>query len=110
MVALTQSGEVAGYVFARRAADEAEILNLAVLAAHARRGVGTGLVDAVLGDLVDAGIVRVFLEVRESNAGARAFYDRLGFRPVGRRRGYYSKPREDAVVLAYEIRGSKRRA
>lgn len=106
-VALSPTASVAGYIFARRAANEAEILNLAVHPGHGRRGLGSGLLRTVLGDLERAGAIRVFLEVRESNAPARAFYQGRGFRPVGRRAGYYTRPREDALILVHEISGVK---
>jgi ribosomal-protein-alanine N-acetyltransferase len=104
-VAVTEDGTVAAYVVARGVLDEAEILNLAVHPDHARRGLGTALVQAVIQDLGRAGARRVFLEVRVSNAGAQAFYTRLGFEARGWRRGYYTHPREDALVLAREIPG-----
>jgi ribosomal-protein-alanine N-acetyltransferase len=103
LVAASPAGQVVGYLFAHHAADEGEILNLAVDPAHSRCGVGTALVQTVLRDLGDAGVARVFLEVRESNRPAQAFYQILGFTPVSRRPRYYSRPREDALVLMYEI-------
>jgi ribosomal-protein-alanine N-acetyltransferase len=104
-VTVTGAGTVAAYLVARRVLDEAEILNLAVHPDHARQGLGTGLIRDVMADLGRAGARRVFLEVRASNAGAQAFYARLGFEAKGRRRGYYSAPREDALVLARDIPG-----
>jgi ribosomal-protein-alanine N-acetyltransferase len=50
-----------------------------------------------------AGASRVFLEVRQSNTDARAFYATLGFLEVGRRRGYYRDPAEDALVLSRSV-------
>ncbi len=104
-MAVTEKEAVAGYLFARRVMDEAEILNLAVHPGHLRRGLGTALVQDVLQDLAGAGAHRVFLEVRASNVGAQAFYRHLGFESRGRRRGYYSHPTEDALILAREIPG-----
>jgi len=98
-VAVTETQAVAGYVVARCAVDEAEILNLAVHPGHLRRGLGSALVQDLVGDLGRAGVRRVFLEVRESNVGAQAFYRHLGFRSLGRRRGYYTHPTEDALIL-----------
>ena len=104
-MAVTGTGAVAGYLVARCVLEEAEILNLAVHPDHTRRGLGTALVQDVLGDLGRAGARKVFLEVRVSNAGAQAFYARLGFESKGRRRGYYSDPPEDALILARDIPG-----
>ena len=94
---------VAGYLFARRATDEAEILNLAIHPDHRRRGLATALVTGALQDLAQAGARRVFLEVRAANYEAQAFYQTLGFALRGRRKGYYSLPREDALVLSRDL-------
>lgn len=96
-------GTVAGYVIARHAADEGEILNLAVAPAHRGGGIGRALVERALAALADCGAATVFLEVRESNAVARRLYARLGFQEVGRRVRYYRRPAEDAVVLRTAI-------
>lgn len=92
-------GAVAGYVVARSARDEGEILNLGVAGAHRRRGIGRGLVERALALLEQRGVQAVYLEVRESNAVARKLYRSLGFAEVGRRGRYYSHPVEDAVIL-----------
>ncbi len=89
-----------GYLFARAAADEAEILNLAVREDHRRRGIGRCLLETALGDFWRVGVRTVYLEVRESNEAGQTFYQALGFREVGRRRSYYQKPCEDALILA----------
>jgi ribosomal-protein-alanine N-acetyltransferase len=97
------AGAVAGYVVAHDAADEGEILNLAVAPAQLRRGVGRALVEEALAVLAGRGVSEVFLEVREGNGAARALYGALGFREVGRRARYYRRPVEDAVVLRAAI-------
>jgi ribosomal-protein-alanine N-acetyltransferase len=94
-----QGGAIIGYVIARHALDEAEILNLGVASTRQRQGVGRALVQAMLAQLRQWGVASVFLEVRESNAAARRLYGALGFAQVGRRRAYYRLPTEDAVVL-----------
>ena len=90
---------VLGYVVAIFAADEGEIGNLAVDDAARGRGIGAMLVQRVLDEATQRAVATVYLEVRESNAGARRLYDRCGFGEVGRRRGYYQRPVEDALVL-----------
>jgi ribosomal-protein-alanine N-acetyltransferase len=90
---------VGGYIVALDAADEGEILNLAVAPGGRRRGLGRALVDAMLDTLADRGVRHVYLEVRESNAPARALYAALGFAEAGRRKAYYRRPVEDAIVL-----------
>ena len=102
LVAAASDG-VAGYVVAQDAADEGEILNLAVTPARHRDGIGRALVERVLVTLAGRGVQRVFLEVREGNAAARALYAALGFQEVGRRPRYYRRPVEDAIVLRAAI-------
>lgn len=93
------AGTIIGYALARRIDAEAEILDVAVDLDVRRRGIGRALLTGLLTTLGGAGVAAVFLEVRASNAPAIALYGGLGFTPVGRRRGYYANPREDAVLL-----------
>jgi ribosomal-protein-alanine acetyltransferase len=101
------NGQLAGFVVGSTLAGEAEILNLAVKAAFRRAGVGGSLVRALLKRYAETGVGRVFLEVRESNRGAIALYEWLGFRQVGRRERYYRDPAEGALVLAKDLRRRK---
>jgi ribosomal-protein-alanine N-acetyltransferase len=94
-------GEVVGFLFARIAADEMEILNLAVEPAAREHGVGGALLAAALAYGAKAAVTSVFLEVRESNRRARQFYERRGFAVTGRRPRYYHRPEEDALVMAH---------
>lgn len=94
---------VIGYVFLRSAADEGEIVNMAVASEHQRRGVGRRLLEAACERLRDAGVRRVFLEVRESNDVGQGFYEAMGFRSIGRRSRYYRNPPESAVVLIRDL-------
>lgn len=96
-------GRVAGILIGRVAADEFEILNLAVGKAFRRRGVATQLVSAAVDSARTEGARQAYLEVRASNEGGIAFYTRFGFRQFGRRIGYYHNPVEDAAVLARQI-------
>lgn len=96
-------GGVAGYALASVAADEGEILNLAVEPGARRRGVGRELLEALLAMFRAEGIGTVHLEVRESNAAAMHLYRRAGFRPVSVRRAYYRNPTENAVTMALPI-------
>src|SRR5690349_4071220 len=95
-------GAVAGYVIGRHAADEAEILDLAVRRDVRRRGVARRLIDAVAARSRRLGLARVYLEVRESNTAAVGLYAQRGFQQVGRRSAYYRSPSEDALVLALD--------
>jgi [ribosomal protein S18]-alanine N-acetyltransferase len=96
-------GRVAGILIGRVAADEFEILNLAVGKACRRRGIATQLVSSALEHARAAGARRSYLEVRASNAAGIAFYARMGFRECGRRPKYYRDPMEDAVLLVSHI-------
>ena len=80
---------VAGFVLSRLAADEAEILTIAVDPAQRHRGLGRKLLDVHLPGLVRRGVERLFLEVAEDNGPALGLYRAFGFREVGRRPGYY---------------------
>ena len=90
-----------GFALGRVMADEAELLTIAVHPDHRRAGLGT----ALLGSYHDAALCRgaatSFLEVAETNAGARALYARAGYTPAGRRKGYYTEatPPVDALIL-----------
>ena len=90
---------ISGIVVGRQVLDEAEILNLAVRQGVRRQGEGRALVRRVLQVFAERQVSRVFLEVRESNVGAIAFYRGLGFKAVGTRKDYYREPSEAAMVM-----------
>jgi [ribosomal protein S18]-alanine N-acetyltransferase len=94
---------VAGFVAARRTADEGEILNIAVRPDFRRKGIASALLRAVLDEFLSSPVLRVFLELRESNLPARELYQRHGFVPSGRRKGYYRHPTEDALCMHKEF-------
>lgn len=79
-----------GLIISRAAADEAEILSVAVAASARGRGIARKLLALHLGRLAAHGISAVFLEVDEDNTPARRLYRRAGFHEVGRREGYYA--------------------
>jgi ribosomal-protein-alanine N-acetyltransferase len=91
--------QVIAFLAARQAADEAEILNIAVHRNFRSKGVASALLLAALDAFRRAAIAQVFLELRESNLPARSLYERYGFLPAGRRKSYYSNPIEDAVCM-----------
>lgn len=94
-----------GFIVVRVAADEAEILTLAVVPSGRRRGAGGALLDAAMGRAWSAGARTMFLEVAQHNAPARGLYAACGFAQVGRRRGYYG-PGADALVLRSDLTSS----
>jgi len=99
-------GRVAGILIGQVAADEFEILNLAVAKANRRHGIAIQLLKAALESARAAGARKIYLEVRASNEAGIAFYSRMGFRVSGRRPNYYRDPVEDAVLLALHTNGS----
>lgn len=90
-----------GFVLARVAAQESEILTIAVDPALRKRGTGRLLLEAAMAEAASRGAAEMFLEVAETNGPALALYGRCGFRPVGRRREYYEGPngKLDALIL-----------
>ena len=90
---------VVGYVVAWFVVDEAEVANVAVALEARGRGIGARLLDEAIHVARREGAAAVYLEVRDSNAAARALYASRGFVEVGRRRRYYRRPVEDALVM-----------
>jgi ribosomal-protein-alanine N-acetyltransferase len=100
--AFAAGGETGGFVLVRAAGGEAEILTLAVAPAARRRGIGSSLVLAACHQAQEMGAEAVFLEVGQANEPAKLLYARLGFREVGRRKGYFQRSggsNEDALVF-----------
>lgn len=91
--------ELFGYVGLMSVLDEGYISNVAVAPAYRRRGIASALLDALLRRAEEKELAFVSLEVRAGNAPAIALYERFGFAEVGRRRGYYSAPKEDALLM-----------
>jgi ribosomal-protein-alanine N-acetyltransferase len=89
---LRMGRKVIGFAVSRRAADEAEILSIAVAGSHRGRGLSRDLLLTHLGHLAGRGVRAVFLEVEENNQPARRLYERAGFALVGRRERYYRQP------------------
>lgn len=95
------SEKIIGFGAAQVTLDECEILTLAVAPEMRGAKLGARLLDELLRFATERGAARVFLEVRPSNAAARALYARRGFAEVGRRRAYY-RDGEDALLLRRE--------
>lgn len=101
-----KDGKLAGYVILYYVLDEGEIARIAVDSQNRRQGVAGLLFERVLEVCGCRGIARLMLEVRESNEVAIAFYRKCGFTRDGLRRGYYEKPKEDAVLMSREMIGA----
>jgi ribosomal-protein-alanine acetyltransferase len=91
-------GTLVGFLVARHVRGEWELENIVVSAELRGRGIGKRLLDGLLARVRETESWGVFLEVRESNVGARKFYQKAGFREIGRRKSYYADPAEDAVL------------
>lgn len=103
---LRVGSDFAGFVMSRCAADEAEILSIAVTRRCRGRGLARQLLNLHLGRLAALGVKALFLEVDENNAPAIKLYRRAGFREVGKRANYYPQPdsrKAAALVLRREI-------
>lgn len=99
----------AGFVIARLAADEGEIITIAAHPDHRRHGIGRRLLAAVIDKLRAQGAAALFLEVAAGNHPARAFYEQAGFRQTGRRAGYYRAADGTAAdALVYRLRTTSR--
>lgn len=98
-------GDPVGFVLARTAGDEAEIIGLAVIPPWRRRGVGRDLLQAAMRAAKARGAHRLLLEVSEVNAAAIALYRGLGFAAVGQRKGYYARAggAEDALIMGADL-------
>lgn len=99
-------GQVAGFALTRSAADEAEVLTVAVRRHLRNRGVGWRLLLAAIGQARLDGAEKLFLEVDETNASAIALYRRLGFVEVARRGAYYRDARGQpsaALVMRLDL-------
>lgn len=90
---------VVGYACLYTSYDEGEIVNVAVDPAERQKGYGAALVQALLqrGRALD--VKHFFLEVRMSNIAGKLLYTRMGFAECGIRKGFYEKPKEDAVLM-----------
>ena len=99
---LQVDGHDAGLAVCRVAADEAELLTIAIRPAHRRKGLARRLLATVIDHVRNAGARTLFLEVGVDNPAARSLYESQGFRAVGERRGYYQRgqgPAADGVVM-----------
>ena len=95
---------VAGYIGSQSVMGEADMMNVAVSPAYRRQGIAEKLVVSLVEKLTAQKVSSLTLEVRASNEPAIALYEKLSFVQVGRRPNYYTKPKEDALILRKEWR------
>lgn len=93
---------VVGYIGMYVSAPEGEITNVAVAEPFRGRGFGSGLVHAMQKKAHELGVNQIFLEVRDSNEAAIRVYSAAGFAEIGKRKGFYELPREDARVMKWQ--------
>lgn len=91
-----------GFIVLRRAADEAEVLTLAVDPHHRRKGIAQALLDHGFEHLVGDGVTEIFLEVAVDNAAAQSLYTKCGFKEVARRPRFY-RSGADAIVMRVTV-------
>jgi len=91
---------ICGFLCAHIVAGEWEIENVVVAEKFRRRGLGAELMRSLIDKWEHSPGIAVFLEVRESNAAARALYAKFAFQEAGRRRVYYQQPVEDSILYA----------
>ncbi len=96
-------GVIVGYSVLYIVAGELQIGNFAVKPARRRQGIGKKLMDEIIKIAGGRQCYSIYLEVRESNKPAQELYASFGFVTVGRRVGYYRKPRENAILMAKEL-------
>lgn len=100
-----EAGKIIGYVGVWCVLDEGQITNVAVHKSYRRCGIGRALIT----NLIELGKVRqllsLLLEVRRSNIPAQELYRNCGFQEIGTRKNYYTKPTEDAVLMALDLQG-----
>ena len=94
---------ILGYCVISRAADEGEIVSVAIAPSKRGRGYGSLLLTDVFALEKEKGISTIFLEVRQSNAPAMALYEKIGFYPVGIRPKYYADTKEDARIYRKDL-------
>ena len=97
-----QMSKIFAYCVTYSCLDEADLANIATVPEMRKQGFGGALLDKNLEISCKMGILRTFLEVRESNSGARSLYLSRGFKEIGRRRNYYRDPKEDAILMVRE--------
>lgn len=105
LTVLTVDGVTSGIAAVMHVLDESELLEIAVQPAMQGRGYGKALLAQAIALARRNGAVRMFLEVRESNARARKMYTSFGFEETGRRRNYYptENGREDAILMTAQF-------
>lgn len=102
-IVVLADGEFAGYVTYSVVFDEMQIANVATLPAFRRCGVASFAVDELKNKGLQSGVAVITLEVRSQNEPAIALYEKKGFVAVGKRKGFYKNPTDDAVLMNFDF-------
>lgn len=104
LAAIDDRGHVLGYAGFQWVLDEGDIQNIAVDTPFRRQGIAGALLTALATAAREKHLRLLTLEVRASNAPAQALYLKYGYTPVGRRKNYYIRPREDAILMTWKMK------
>ena len=96
-------GELVGYISRMHSFETMDILTICVFEQYRRNGIASRLLAHLEREAGEKGVEKIFLEVRESNLGARSLYENNGYQLISTRKRYYSSPVEDALILQKEI-------
>jgi ribosomal-protein-alanine N-acetyltransferase len=96
-------GRLIGYLTSFLVLDEAFLTNLFIEPRERRKGYGRRLLNNLIGRIREKGVKRILLEVRRGNFAAVTLYQKMGFSSIGVRPGYYSNPKEDALVMRLSL-------
>ncbi len=107
LVAEAPNGQVMGYVGCQYVLDEGYITNVAVFPQYRRQGAAKALLETLEQEGRRLGLSFLSLEVRESNASAQNLYEKSGYRQEGRRKNFYTDPREDGLILTKRFKQEK---
>ena len=94
--------KIKGYIGIVCVPEDGDITNVSVAPEAQGAGIGSMLVEELIKRAAERGVTNIFLEVRASNASAIHLYEKYGFRQISVRKGYYTKPLEDALVMKRE--------
>ena len=98
-VVCLENGELVSYCTLTSVLDEAQIINVATAPEYKRQGCAKAVFERIFEECAHRGIITVSLEVRESNSPAISLYEDLGFSVAGKRKDFYTDPRENALIM-----------
>ena len=103
MLTAIREEQIVGLLVASTTMVESDIYMVVVAEDYKRQGIGRQLFHSLIDYSIEQGLETIFLEVRESNTPAFNLYKSLGFEEIGRRRAYYSRPIEDALMMKFDL-------